>query len=482
MFSDEQWVQVHRVLLEWRGKRMDHELFWTASLRISPWGATMTRVLAAALGAVAPGVAIRRMMRREGGTFSVGTDVYDLRRYRRVFVVGAGKAGAPMTRAVMEMLGDKVAGGVVLVKDGYGEIGSQEGDRSGVHPVAVVEAGHPIPDQRGVAGAQRMWDLLEGLSEQDVVLALISGGGSALMTLPVDGVHFVEVQSLTLALLGCGARIEEINTVRKHLDRLKGGGLARLVYPARLITLVLSDVVGNPLEVIASGPTVADPSTYADAYAILQRYALVDRVAPSVVAHLREGCAHRRPETPKPGEVCFTGVANYVIASNREAAEGALAAAQAEGLHTLLLTTYLQGEAREVGQVLAAIGREVVATGRPIARPACVVAGGETTVTLRGAGRGGRNQEMALAAVADLAGLDDVVFVTLATDGGDGPTDAAGAVVTGETLARAHQCGYVPSVALANNNAYDFFARLDDLLRPGPTATNVNDLAFLFVF
>jgi len=288
------------------------------------------------------------------------------------------------------------------------------------------------------------------------------------------------MQALTRELLACGASINEINTLRKHLDQVKGGGLARMAQPAALATLVLSDVVGDPLDVIASGPTVPDPTTFADAYAILERYGIVERIPPPIVAHLCRGIAGAVAETPKAGDALFERVQNLIIGSNRQAAEGALEAAQAEGFNAMLLTTYLQGEAREVGRVLAALAREIAATGRPVSRPACVVAGGETTVTLRGDGMGGRNQELALATAADLAGLRDVLLVTLATDGGDGPTDAAGAVVTGATLDQARGLGLDPAAQLARNDAYPFFAALGDLLRPGPTQTNVNDLTFVF--
>jgi glycerate 2-kinase len=325
-------------------------------------------------------------------------------------------------------------------------------------------------------------DLLAGLSERDLALVLISGGGSALLTMPVAGVALADMQELTRALLACGATINEINVLRKHLDRVKGGGLALAAGRARLAALVLSDVIGDPLDVIASGPTFPDPSSYADAWAVLERYAIVDRVPSAIIAHLRRGVAGAAPETLKPSDPRARQVQHLIIGSNRQAALAALAAAQAEGLATLLLTTSLQGEAREVGRVLSAIGQEVAATGQPAARPCCIIAGGETTVTLRGDGRGGRNQELALAALAGLAGLPDLVLVALATDGGDGPTDAAGAVVAGETLARAQALGIQPAEYLARNDAYHFFAMLDDLLRPGPTQTNVNDLAFLFAF
>jgi hydroxypyruvate reductase len=258
--------------------------------------------------------------------------------------------------------------------------------------------------------------------------------------------------------------------------------VARAAHPATLVTLVLSDVVGSPLDVIASGPTVSDPTTFGDAYAILERYEIVPKTPPAILEYLRRGKAGEIEETLKPGDARFARVQNLVVGSNSQAADAALAAARDEGFNTLLLTTYLQGEAREVGRMMAAIARELAATGRPIARPACVVAGGETTVTLRGGGKGGRNQELALAAAVELDRLREVAIVALATDGGDGPTDAAGAVATGATAERARGQAIDPAAHLARNDAYPFFEALGDLLLPGPTQTNVNDLAFVFAF
>jgi hydroxypyruvate reductase len=401
-----------------------------------------------------------------------------------MFIVGAGKAGAPMAEAAAEMLGDRLHAGMVIVKDGH--LGDWRPDsRPGLpYQLDFMEAGHPVPDQRGVVGGQRIRQLLASVTADDLVLALISGGGSALLVAPVESVSLADLQALTNALLASGASIDEINTLRKHLDRLKGGGLAQFCRPAHVAALVLSDVIGDPLDVIASGPTVPDPSTFDDAWHILEKYDLIERIPPEIPAYLQRGRDGREPETPKPGEALFGRVHNVLIGSNRQAAEAALRQAQEEGFHPLLLTTWLQGEARQAGRFLAAALRQAAADGQPATRPACIIAGGETTVTLAGAdgGLGGRNQELALAAVHDLAGLPDVALVTLATDGGDGPTDAAGAVVTGATLERARLAGLDPAHFLKRNDSYRFFAGLGDLLRTGPTRTNVNDLAFLFTF
>ncbi len=455
---------------------MSAERLMTRSLREMAWGTAVARVLAAALAAVEPQNAVRRFLRRDGSQLLVGAHSYDLSRFDRVLLVSVGKAALPMARAAAEVLGERLAGGLVVSK------ASQQG-AGGIEPrphLQLLPAGHPIPDERSVAAGRRVAELLAGAGERDLVLALISGGGSALLTLPVPGVTLDDMQELTRQLLASGAAIGEINTLRKHLDQVKGGGLARMAYPATLAALVLSDVVGNPLDVIASGPAVADTSTFADAWGVLERYGLTATAPSPILAHLRQGLTGAIPDTPKPGDPVLEGIAHVLVGSNALAAAAAIEAARAEGFTPLLLTTFLQGEARECGRVLAAVAREMATSGNPVGRPGCVVAGGETTVTLRGDGRGGRNQELALAAVADMAGLERTALVTLATDGDDGPTDAAGAVVTGETLARAQALGLSPAAALARNDAYPFFEALGDLLRPGPTHTNVNDLAFLF--
>jgi len=453
---------------------VDPSRLMTETLRAEAWGERAAAIMGAAMAAVEPGAAVRRYLRREGDALLVGERRYDLSAFSGVWLVGAGKAGGAMASAAADVLGDALRGGLVVVK---GEVAAPAGARYELLPAA-----HPVPDARGVAAGERIAALLGSLGANDLVIALLSGGGSALLTLPVPGVSLDDMRALTGALLACGARIDEINTLRKHLDRLKGGGLARAAQPAALAALVLSDVVGSPLDVIASGPTVPDASSFADAWGVLERYGIADAVPAAVRDHLARGAAGALPDTPKAGDPCFARTQTVVVGDNRQAAEAALAAARVAGMHTMLLTTFLQGEAREAGRMLAAVARELATSGSPLPRPACIVAGGETTVTLRGDGRGGRNQELALGAVADLAGLDGVALVALATDGDDGPTDAAGAVVTGATLGRARARGLDPGAHLLRNDAYPFFALLGDLLLPGPSGTNVNDLTFLFAW
>lgn len=420
-----------------------------------------------------PAAAVRRQLRRDGDTLHVAGRAYDLARVEHIYIVGSGKAGAPMAQAVEEALEGRITAGSVNVKYGY---------TLPTRIVSLNEAGHPIPDEAGARGGAHIAGLLEQAGERDLVICLISGGGSALMTLPVEGITLDDMKALTNALLQRGATINEINTIRKHVERMKGGNLARLAYPAQVISLILSDVVGNPLDVISSGPTVPDTSTFQDAYRLLQRYELLQEAPASIVEHLRRGAEGEIADTPKVGDPIFQRTQNVIVASNDIAAGAAEGEAQKLGFKTLLLSTYVEGEAREVGKVFAALAKEVGASGRPVPRPACLIAGGETTVTIRGKGKGGRNQEMALAAAVSLRGLADAAVVCLATDGSDGPTDASGALGDGNTVERAAAMGLDAWTYLANNDSYTFFAALNDLLLTGPTNTNVNDLTFVFVW
>jgi len=430
-------------------------------------------IIQAALREVDPVRAIHHHLQRQGDWLAVDGRRYDLSRFERAFVVGGGKAGAPMVAALEEILGDLLVGGVVNVKYGYVSAPSDK--------VEIVEAGHPVPDAHGEAGGQRMLELAGSLGERDLLVCLISGGGSALLPIPAPGITLADKQAITEALLRCGATINEMNAVRKHLSAIKGGQLARAAHPATVVACILSDVVGSPLDVIASGPTVPDTSTYADALAVLQRYNLLEQTPPAVLERLRQGTAGAIPETPKPGAPIFERVQNVVVAENRVAAQAAVEEAEHLGYHTLLLSTYVEGEAREVAKVFAALGKEMIQSGRPMPRPACLVAGGETTVTVHGEGKGGRNQELALAAALALEGWDDVLIVALATDGTDGPTDSAGALAFGSTVARARALGLDPEDFLRRNDSYPFFQTLGDGLFLGPTQTNVNDLILVLV-
>jgi hydroxypyruvate reductase len=439
-------------------------------------------LIRAALDAADPRQAIFRHLSRSGDRLTVVDRAIDLRAVERVFLVAIGKAAAPMAGALIDVLGDDLTAGVIVTAYGHAAGFRFPAD------VRVIEAGHPVPDENSVAGACAIEDLLRGAGERDLLLCAISGGGSALVTLPVEGVSLADLRATTGLLLRCGATIHELNAVRKRLDRIKGGGLAQLSHGAETIALILSDVVGDDLPVIASGPTAPDPTTFADAWRVVERFNLVAQLPDPVRARLAAGRRGEAADTPKPGDALFERVRNVIVGSNRLAAEAAQRAARAAGFNTLLLSTFVQGEAREVGKVAAAIAREIAASDRPVARPACVIWGGETTVTLRGRGQGGRNQELALAAAPGIDGLRDAWIVALASDGTDGPTDAAGAIVDGGTITRAREAGLDLEKYLAENDSHGFFQDLSGLqdltglIRTGPTGTNVNDLLFILSF
>ncbi|HXM42015.1 MAG TPA: glycerate kinase [Bryobacteraceae bacterium] len=392
----------------------------------------------------------------------------DFSPYRRIYIVGAGKAAAAMARAAERALGHRITAGLLNVK--YGHVAP-------LRRIELNECGHPVPDQRGVDGARRIAEIAAGAGPDDLLLCLISGGASALLPLPADPITLDEKQEVSKLLLASGARIHEINAVRKHISLIKGGQLARLAYPARVLSLLLSDVIGDDLDTIGSGPTAPDASTFAIARAILEKYGILRRVPASVRRRIERGCRSGIPETPKPGDAIFTRVRNVVIGSNRLAVDAAAKRARELGFRTLVLSTFVEGETREIARMHAAIAKEIVHTGRPLKPPACVITGGETTVTLRGDGLGGRNQEFVLSAAIDIAGLRNVVVFSAGTDGTDGPTDAAGAIADGRTLARDPRA----PAFLARNDAYRYFEALGDLIVTGPTGTNVMDVRLILV-
>lgn len=390
--------------------------------------------------------------------------------YRRVVVVGAGKAAMAMAGAVEARLGRRIDAGMVVVPHGYRATLPQTQRAPDV--VEVVEAGHPVPDTAGAEAAARVHALAAACGPGDLLLVLISGGGSALWPAPASGLSLADVQATTGLLLRSGADIHQINTVRKHLSSLKGGRLAAAASPATVRALVVSDVVGDDLAVIASAPTMPDPSTYAQAVAVLDRFALWRDVSTPVRNHLERGVQGALPETPKPGAACFARAQTMLIGSNREALEAARQAAEQRGYTARIVAHTLVGEARAVGK--AVVQGVLEADDR---RPVCLLWGGETTVTVTGTGRGGRNQEVALAAALALEGSPRrVAVLSGGTDGIDGPTDAAGAWATPHTAPTARALGLNPAAFLANNDAYTFFEQAGGLLRTGPTHTNVMDV------
>lgn len=443
----------------------------------------IVQVLQKAIEAVEPFAAVSAQLTLEGDRLQISDQYYDLAHsgqseFSRIFVIGAGKAGIPMVRAVEETVGRLIHDGLVVVKDtSEAELITHEG------AVRIVAAAHPVPDQRGLDAARQIEAIARQAGERDLVIALISGGGSALLADVAEPISLTDLQSLTSLLLACGATINEINTLRKHCSTLKGGQLARAVYPAQLITLVLSDVVGSPLDVIASGPTVPDSSSWQDAWAVVEKYRLADKLPASIHQRLQSGLAGKIADTPKPGDPIFTQSQTVVVADNRIAALAAKAEAERLGYQPLLLSTFVEGEATEVAKLVSALAKEIKATGYPLSGPACLILGGETTVTLGSSviGKGGRNQELALAAAAGIERMDGVTIVSLATDGNDGPTDSAGAIVDGNTVARGQALGLNVKEHLRNHNAYPFLQQTGDLLISGSTQTNVNDLIFVFV-
>ncbi|MCX5907266.1 MAG: glycerate kinase [Deltaproteobacteria bacterium] len=429
-------------------------------------------IFLAGVKAADPRRTLSSFVSRRRNTLIVGERKYALARFQRILVCGTGKASAPMAANLEKILGSRITAGLVNVKYGHGQK---------LRHIRIQEAGHPIPDEKGLQGTRRIVELLQNLTANDLVIFLISGGGSALLPSPLPGITLQEKQKVTDLLLRSGATIQEINTIRKHLSLLKGGGLARVLYPATLITLILSDVIGDPLDAIASGPTVPDPTTFKDCARILDRYSLWKKIPPASARHIREGLKGKKEETLKKGDPAFQNVYNQIVGNNLLAMKAAEKKAKGLGFRTMILSSLVEGETREVAKVHAAIAKEVLRSGNPVPPSACILSGGETTVTLKGKGKGGRNQEFALAAALEIAGWKDVVVLSGGTDGTDGPTDAAGALVDGQTIKRALQMGLNPWVTLEDNNSYPFFARLNDLLMTGPTGTNVMDLRIMLV-
>lgn len=430
-------------------------------------------IFRAAVQAADPRAAVQRTVQRQGDTLLVGTRRRDLSR-SRVFVIGFGKASAAMAQAVESICGDKIYEGIVVAKYGH---------TAPLQRVRLLEAGHPLPDGNSLRATEEILSLLSETTADDLVLCLISGGGSALLELPVEGVSLADLALTSDILMRAGATIDELNVVRRHLSQVKGGRLAGRVHGAQLVSLILSDVIGSPLDTIASGPTAPDLTTFADALNVIERRGVRKQLPAPVIAHIERGARHEENDPNKSDESIFDRVQNVIIADNAVACEAATRTAQSLGWNTLLLTSSLRGEAREMGGMFGAVAREIVRSNQPVKRPACVVAGGETTVTVRGRGKGGRNQELALAAAIELAEIKGASAVLLngGTDGTDGPTDAAGAIADVTTVRRAFALGMDPRVYLSNNDAYNFFQPLGQLVTTGPTNTNVNDIVLLLV-
>ena len=430
-------------------------------------------ILHACLDAADPEAAVKNALRLRDTWLDVKSELeMDLREFDRVFVVGGGKGSAPMARAVEDILGERLTGGIISVKYGYG---------FPLERVRVMEAGHPVPDRAGEAAARAILDLLAGLAERDLVISCISGGGSALLPSPPEGIELEDKQALTNLLLSVGATIHEINVVRKHISLTKGGNLMRIAYPAFVVNLMLSDVVGDDPDTIASGPFVPDRSTFHQALSVLEKYDLVKRVSEGILERLQEGVAGKIPETPKEDNVIFLRCRNVIVASNFLSLKAGAERAVSLGYATAVLSSSLEGDTEQVAHFHGAVAREIRATGNPLQAPACILSGGETTVVLRGSGKGGRNQHFALCLVEEAARIPRSLFLAAGTDGTDGPTDAAGAAVDDESFSRARSLGLDPEVFMANNDSYNFFQSLGDLIITGPTRTNVMDVRIALI-
>lgn len=415
---------------------------------------------------------VRLVSEDRGLKIKIGPRSYPLPSYRGIYVVGAGKASAAMAQTLEDILGEWIIQGLICVKYGHGVP---------LRRIKVLEADHPIPDPAGLQATEEMVALLDRLTEEDLVIFLISGGGSALLIQPYPDITLSDKQGLTQLLLNCGATINEINILRKHISQVKGGKLARIAYPATMVSLVLSDVIGDRLDIIASGPTVPDTSTFADCMRIIDKYRLKAKIPSSIIHFLEKGLQGDIEETPKPGDPIFSSSQNIVIGSNISAIKAASLRAKALGYRPLILSSVIHGETREVALVHAAIAKEVLYSGNPVKRPACLISGGETTVTVSGKGKGGRNQEFVLATILELAESDEITVLSGGTDGTDGPTEAAGAIADHHTLNRAQALGLEPSTYLDNNDSYHFFQALNDLLITGSTGTNVMDIRIILV-
>lgn len=415
-----------------------------------------------AVEAVKPSTLIRRHLQWEPPRLGISNNIIEVSPNTRIFVIGAGKASALMAQTMEEILGDAITGGIVVTKYEHA---------LQLNKIRLIEAGHPIPDSNSIKATEEIVKLVSHLTSNDIVIFLLSGGASALLADYPQGFDLRQMQTLYQMLLKSGADIYEMNTVRKHLSNVKGGQMAKHIYPAKLYSLILSDVIGDELDVIGSGPTVPDKSTFKDAWDILTKYNLTNGYVHSVVQHLRDGIEGKIPDTPKEGDRHLINAHNIIIGSNAIALKAAAGKADELGYHAFIVTDRLQGEASFIGHMLAK--KAIEYTGP---RPACLLYGGESTVRVKGNGLGGRNMELALAAGIEMLSHSNITILSAGTDGTDGPTDAAGAVVNSAIMKKALQNNYDPEKYLRNNDSYNFFAPLQALIKTGATQTNVMDI------
>lgn len=431
-----------------------------------------TAIFKAGIKAVAPDEVIKNSCYRENDELKLGDSRLNLNHFQNIYVIGAGKATAPMASAIEELLHDRIKEGVIIVKYGH---------TRPLRKIKTVEAGHPVPDRNGMEGSRQIMGIAEKAGNNDLVICLISGGGSALLSLPVDGVSLEDNRVVTDTLLSCGANIHEMNTIRKHLSAIKGGRLAVAACPATIVSLILSDVVGDDLDVIASGPTVPDTSTFNDCIRIIDKYQILEKLPEPVRNHFTAASEGKAEETPKKDHPAFHKTKSMVIGCNYDAITAAGEEAKKRGYSTLILSSYVEGETESVAKVHAAIARQIHETGQPVSAPACILSGGETTVTLKGNGKGGRNQQFVLCCVRRIAGPFPTVILSGGTDGNDGPTDAAGAIADNLTLEKADGKNLKIDDYLKQNDSYHFFQKLNDLVITGPTNTNVMDIRLILI-
>ncbi|MBI5492410.1 MAG: glycerate kinase [Deltaproteobacteria bacterium] len=425
-------------------------------------------IFRAAVSAASPYDSVRSNLKLLSKKLKIYNLSLDLKSIKNIYLIGAGKAACPMAKAVEDALGSRIKAGCVVTKYNHA---------LKLKYAEVIEAGHPLPDRNGLKGAQKILEIARSAGQGDLVIFLLSGGASALLPAPVEGLSLKDKKRLTGLLIGSGASIQEINTVRKHLSRIKGGRLMDIAYPARVITLIVSDVVNDDISSIASGPTAPDPSTYTDALDVIKRYGLLKKAPPKAISFLKMGASGAIVETPKPGEKVFKNCENIIIVNNSMALRAAKEKASSLGYRSLVLSSTITGPARKAAGFFTSILKEAKKNGNPLRPPCCIIMGGETVVEVRGTGLGGRNQELALASAIGLEGSEGITVLSAGTDGTDGPTEAAGAFADCSTVQRGRSAGLDVRKYLDDNDSYRFFKKLKDLFITGPTGTNVMDIA-----
>lgn len=443
------------------------ELIESSSIRNRKVRIKALNLIEEGLKAADPEKAVKNHLRIMDNRLIINNHVFEINKFSSIYVVGAGKASGKMAKAIEELLLSQISDGIVIIPKGL---------KIETKKIKLIKGDHPIPSERNVKATMKIIELIEEAEKDSLIISLISGGGSALLTLPAENITVKEISEITQQLLKSGANIKEINTVRKHLSQVKGGQLARKAYPRQVISLIISDVVGDPIDMIASGPTAPDPTTFRDAYNILNKYNIWINTPLKIKKRIMEGVTGKVKETPKKDDAVFSRVLNVVIGGNLLALKAIKRKAEKLKLNAIILSSQIEGEARQVGKIFSSIIREIKISGNPVKPPATIIGGGETTVKVIGKGLGGRNQELALSAAISIKGLARTVIVAIGSDGIDGVTDAAGAIVDGETIIKAEELGLEAIKYLENNDSYTFFKKLGgSLIYTGVTGTNVND-------